>query len=303
MSVIKGKSEDESSAGASNTEQPHSEPIKGEPRAAGDELSAFDQKPKPNVGGSSPYNSDFGSLINSTAIAAILLDNHLKVNHFSPRARDVFGLQDSDIGRPLNTLRGQLENGDLEADVQSVLRTLRLVEREVRSTDGRTYLMQLTPYRTAENVVNGVIIALFDISKRVRAEADLRAAHAEVTEILESIGDAFFAVDLDWNFTYVNQRAERFMDRRREELLGKSLWKVFRENEEPQLFEKLREADSANVEQTFKAFSPKLSRWVEVSVFPGAAGRYLYFRDITERQRREENLAFLAEINTDLAGD
>jgi PAS domain S-box-containing protein len=100
----------------------------------------------------------------------------------------------------------------------------------------------------------------------------------------------------------VNRLAEQFWGRNRSELLGRSMWNLVPETDETDLHAKLRNAAQGTGEQKFEAYSKKLERWVDISVYPAATGGMsIYFRDITERKRREENLAFLAEVNSELA--
>src|SRR3712207_2211773 len=74
-------------------------------------------------------------------------------------------------------------------------------------------------------------IGQFVERRRAEAERDRslsreREARRELSGILESISDAFFAVDREWRFTYVNRRAEELWSRSREDLLGKDLWEI-----------------------------------------------------------------------------
>jgi two-component system CheB/CheR fusion protein len=278
------------------------ETSKEELQAVNEELITVNQELKVKVEELSQSNNDFRNLINSTDIGTIFLDRSLRVNHFSPRAREVFNLLEADIGRPLSDLNSRLNYAEIRSDAEKVLNSAETVERDLKSVDGKTFLMQITPYKTADSRINGVVIAFSDITKRFEAEEGLRRAHSELKGILETMSDAFYTVDRTWNFTYVNSRAERFLGRKREELIGRSLWEVFPESEERELFEKLTTAAETG-EQTFEAFSAKLKRWLEVNVSRADAGVYVYFRDISERKRREENLAFLAEINADLGVD
>ncbi|MDQ6706872.1 MAG: PAS domain S-box protein [Acidobacteriota bacterium] len=109
-------------------------------------------------------------------------------------------------------------------------------------------------------------------------------------EIVESIPEAFFAVDADWRFTYLNGRAEQIVSRRRSELVGKSLWEEFA----PALgttFE--REYRRAVAEQTpvrFESFYPPLDAWLDVRAYPIKDGLAAYLQDITDQKNTEQLL-------------
>lgn len=251
--------------------------------------------------GDNRSNIEYRDLIDSIGISAIFLDRGLRIVRFSRRAAELFGLTDSDIGGPLSDLQFCLEYPDLRADADQVLETLQMVERDVKSTDGAAYLTQMTPLIGANGEVNGVVIALTDISKRVKAEAEVRAALFTVSEIVEKISDAFFSVDRDWKLTYANRRAEQMWGLRRDAVLGKPIWNVLPGAEQSELLEKLRKVSDLPGEEKFEAFSTILNIWMEVRVHPASAGMSVYIHDITERKRRDENLAFIAEINKVLA--
>jgi len=126
-----------------------------------------------------------------------------------------------------------------------------------------------------------------------------RATSARIAAILESITDAFFAVDRGWRFTYLNREAERVLGRTREELLGKSLWDEFAASRSSIFEESYRTAVRERRAVTFEAFYSPLGRQLEVRAFPSDEGLSVYFRDITERfeaARRDRLLAEASKI-------
>ncbi len=110
-------------------------------------------------------------------------------------------------------------------------------------------------------------------------------------EILESITDAFYAVDTDWRLTYINHRAEEWWRRRREELLGTVLWDMFPEPEKTVGWQLHHQAMGERVPVHWETFSPNLKVWVDANAYPTSDGGIaVYFRDITERKKTEEVL-------------
>jgi len=105
--------------------------------------------------------------------------------------------------------------------------------------DGSTFWASvlITALRDEDGELRGFAKVTRDITARKEAEererllAQERAARERTTDILESISDAFYTVDGEWRFTYVNNRAEELWGRPREELLGKSVWEEFSEAE------------------------------------------------------------------------
>jgi PAS domain S-box-containing protein len=114
---------------------------------------------------------------------------------------------------------------------------------------------------------------------------------ARASGILESIGDAFYALDDAWRFTYVNHRAEELWGRRREDLLGRLCWDLFPGVPGTELHRALLRAAEERRTVRIETLSPVLGRWVEVAIFPGETGGLsVYFRDVEARHRAEEAL-------------
>ena len=117
--------------------------------------------------------------------------------------------------------------------------------------------------------------------------------------ILESITDAFFALDSEWRFTYVNAQAERLLARPRAELLGRVVWEEFPDAVGSVFEREYRQAAGTQTTASFEAFFPPLKMWFEVRAFPATDGSLsVFFHDITgavERRQREEFLAALAD--------
>ncbi len=122
----------------------------------------------------------------------------------------------------------------------------------------------------------------------VSAEDELRAAHQRTVEILESITDAFYAVDYDWRLTYVNRRTEELWGQKREDLLGRSLWELFPQPDEAEGFQMHQRAADQREPVSFETFSPTLQMWMDVRIYPGESGLSVYFQDTTARRAAHE---------------
>jgi PAS domain S-box-containing protein len=158
---------------------------------------------------------------------------------------------------------------------------------------GRIVELRIAPMRGG-----GVAVSLNDITERRLAEDGLKAALARSEMILESISDAFYAVDEDFRFTYINRVAEAWWERPRESLLGKVMWDEFPEaKDSPAYAAHLKAARERSVVRA-ELISPLIDRWIEVSIFPTETGLSVYFRDITARKLAEERQQLLVnELN------
>lgn len=117
-----------------------------------------------------------------------------------------------------------------------------------------------------------------------------RETSEQRTRILESITDAFVAVDEDWEFTYVNAQAEVLLERSRDELHGKNLWEEFPEAMGSRFHRKYETAIADERTVEFIEYYPPLNRWFEVKAFPLEKGLSIYFDDVTDRMEAQENL-------------
>jgi PAS domain S-box-containing protein len=116
-----------------------------------------------------------------------------------------------------------------------------------------------------------------------------RHADARVARVLEAMNAAFFALDRQWRFTYVNTEAERVLHRSREELLGGSIWDLFPAALDSDFEKHYRGAATTGEERVFEAYYPApLDAWYEVRAWPSPDGLSVYFLDITERRAAEE---------------
>lgn len=129
-----------------------------------------------------------------------------------------------------------------------------------------------------------------DITERREMENALQLSAAQHRNILESITDAFFAIDANWRFTYVNPQAERILDREPDDLLGKVIWEEYPGLKGSEFETAYRQAMDGDAPATVTAYYPDHDRWYEVHVYSAASGITIYFRNITERKRTEENL-------------
>ncbi len=115
-------------------------------------------------------NSDLKNFLDSTDIAILFLDADLHIRAFTPAMTALLHLRDSDRGRPVTDLVTRFAYDKLTEDARSVLRDLTPIEREVhiQEDNGPVYLLRIRPYRTVDNVIDGVVMTFVDISSRRR---------------------------------------------------------------------------------------------------------------------------------------
>jgi PAS domain S-box-containing protein len=128
------------------------------------------------------------------------------------------------------------------------------------------------------------------INKVLAAEAivlEKQAAKVQLANILETVTDAFVALDTNWYYTYVNQRAGQLFNRRPEDLIGKHIWTEFPEGVGQKFYHTCYEAVAEQKIIAIEEYYPPWDRWFENRIYPTKDGLSIFFQDITRRKLAE----------------
>ena len=147
-----------------------------------------------------------------------------------------------------------------------------------------------TPVQGPDGAVELVAGSTRDITARKHAEITLQVSEEKTRQILESINDAFFAVDQDWCFTYLNTQAGIVLERSPGDLLGKNIWMEFPELAGSEFERVYRRVGDEKIASSTIAFDAGHNRWHEVHTYPAPNGITVYLRDVTEQVRAKEAL-------------
>lgn len=147
---------------------------KEEMQSLNEELQTVNQELQAKVEELSQTSNDMKNLLDSTDIAILFLDNSFKIRRFTPRVAKLFKLIPSDVGRPITDVNTILDYPDFSDDVQEVLRTLVFCEKSIPTFDDCWFSIRIMPYRTLENVIDGVVITCSDITEAKQLESKLR---------------------------------------------------------------------------------------------------------------------------------
>jgi PAS domain S-box-containing protein len=245
-------------------------------------------------------------LLDNTHDAVIATDERFIVSAWNKGAEEVYGWRsDEALGRPIGEV---IEPGLSEEQMSEALRELAEEGRSrneliTRRKDGTpVYIEGITAaLRGEQGRITGYLSINRDVGERRRAEEALEESHRRIENILESFSDAFFAVDNEWRFTYINERALGRMQRadgedsghtpsRREDLLGKNLWEAFPGLVGTEFDHKYREARCEHQTAAFEAYYPPSGNWYEVHAYPSEEGLSVYLQDVTERKTVDDAL-------------
>ncbi len=147
---------------------------KEEMQSLNEELMTVNAELQHKIDELSRSSNDMKNLLNSTNIATLFLDNHLKVKRFTTPVADIIKLIPTDVGRPVSDIASSLKGVDLTEEVMHVLNSMACKEAEVQTADDRSYFMRISPYRTIGDVIDGAVVTFTDISGLKKMERSLR---------------------------------------------------------------------------------------------------------------------------------
>ena len=189
-------------------------------------------------------NNDMNNLLAGTGIGTVFVDHDLRILRFTPAASRIINLIPGDVGRPLSHVVSNLVGYDrLMEDARKVLDTLVPVEVEVRASDGEWYTLRILPYRTLENVVEGVVITFVCVTEVVRTRGAQRRADEllRLAVVVRDAADAITVQRLDGSILAWNPGAVRMYGWTEEEAL--------RMNVRDRIPIELRDGELARMEQ------------------------------------------------------
>lgn len=178
-------------------------------------------------------NNDMKNLMDSTNTPTIFLDNNLLIKRFTSDATKVVNLISSDIGRPINHIATKLKYDQFIDDAQEVLRTLIFKEIEVQTNEGVWFQMRIMPYRTINNIIDGVVVTFTNINnlKTAYEEVDklnkeLLFAHEYADNIINTVKESLIILDQDLIVVSANRAFYEIFNTSAEKTVGKYLYKL-----------------------------------------------------------------------------
>jgi PAS domain S-box-containing protein len=201
------------------------------------------------------------------------------------------------------------------------------IEYRLRRYDGEYRWVVSTglPLYRPDRTFAGYIGSCIDISDRKQAEQErvmglsreqaarkqaeetaqaLLSANARITNILESITDAFVAFDSNWKFTYINHKAQEIFGNLQAELIGKNIWEIYPWAVDLPCYKIATQALADKVTVEYEEFVPLWNKWLKVRFYPSDSGFSAYIQDVSDRKQSEaalkasqEKLRMLAESN------
>lgn len=212
--------------------------------------------------------NDMKNLLENVNIGTIFLDDHLAIRRYTREAVKVYRLAPADTGRPLADIRSLIQNVDLIPDAQAVLDTLIPRESVVLTQHNEWFLVRIIPYRTLENVIDGVVMTFSDISalkaveeELIRQTEEARAARDYAQSIVDTVREPLVVLNARFEVVSASRAFYRTFGVRPEETEGKTLFSLGNNQWDiPRLHELLENV--LPKDQSFENFSVE-------HVFPG----------------------------------
>jgi PAS domain S-box-containing protein len=251
------------------------------------------------------------ALVQNIEDAIVATDATFRLTVWNGGAERLYGYAASEaLGRDARDIAAYAGDASrLELELSETGRSR--VELTARRKDGTSIEVELVvvAIRDANGEVTGYLGIHRDVREQKRAEQALRGAQRQTETVLESITDAFVAVDDQWRYTYVNDRALRRLQIRsgqpltRNDVLGESIWEMFPDAVGTAVYDAYHEAMREQRAVELETYFAPSDEWVEAHAYPSQEGLSIYYRDITdrktaeqERERRAGQQALVAEL-------
>ncbi len=225
-------------------------------------------------------------------------DPATKIAKYDQRFREIFGVTGSE--RPNEEILARLHPEDLPRVWTAVEAALNPVEPKPYSIEYRVLREDgSTRWVEAHGLANfqgeGTARWASSFVGTVTDVTDRKQIGEQAREILESITDAFFSLDRNWRFNYVNPQAEHVLGRSPGDLIGNIIWEVY-PGLNGSVFEPVyRNAMDHRVAGSVTSYYPDHDRWYEVRTYPAPNGISIYFRNVTEAKKSEDERLRLSE--------
>ena len=170
--------------------------------------------------------NDMKNLLDNINIGTLFLDANLRIKRITRDAMKLYRLVDTDIGRSIFDIKSNIAGDDLLSYARGVLETLLPFEREVSTTNGNYYLARIQPYRTLDNVINGVVMTFTDITLRVTAEEQKKQASQLAEAIVNTVSQPLLVLDSDLKVIAAGQAFYRYFHTTPEETIGRQIYQL-----------------------------------------------------------------------------
>ena len=239
-------------------------------------------------------NDDLNNYFRSSEIAQIFVDRYLRIRKFNPVAIKMINLIEGDIGRPIEHISTNIRNANLLRDINTVVETEKLVEREVELSNGSISLMKIMPYLRRDKQIDGVVITFVDISGMKELDNIIKGVfNSSISAVM-----AFKAIYndrekiIDFKWTAANYATDELLGKSQNEYIGYSLQEVFPELLIKGLFEKCAQVVTTGIplHTEIQLNNKGNTEWFEIVATKMKDGLVVTLTNINDKKEAEEKL-------------
>ena len=264
-------------------------------QSTNEELETVNAELESKVNELTGTSNDLSNLLGSTEIASLFLDNDLCIKRFTPATKELFSFIDSDIGRPIRHIVHNLKYENLLTDIKQVLKKLGSIEKELQDKNGHWFLIRILPYRTLENVIDGVVITFIDITTQKQAQIVADDSRIFTEGILNTIREPLLVLDDTMHVISANRAFYKMFKVSQEDTdgvllyeLGNKQWNITKlKTLLEEILPKCSELNDFEVTHDFPSIGRKTMRLNARQIFREAMSTrtvLLAFEDITSKK-------------------
>jgi two-component system, chemotaxis family, CheB/CheR fusion protein len=202
------------------------ETSKEELQSVNEELITVNSELQAKIDQLAGMQNDMKNLLDNTHIGTVFLDEEMNIRRFTREATAIYRLVSTDIGRPLSDIKSNFDGEALLIQAKSVLETLIPFEQEVQTHDGTWYLVRIQPYRTLDNVIEGIVLTFTGISKRVEAENAVRLARDLAESVVDTIDEPLLVMDGDFKVISANRSFYQYFHVAVADTVGRKIYEL-----------------------------------------------------------------------------
>lgn len=244
----------------------------------------------------------FQKIIEYSSVGIILIDSQWNIIYNNSSASTTLGQKKAFLGKTLSTLIHPEDICILNELIQRILQDAHAMERStVRFLHPNKEFIWVQCSFTnmlEEAEVEAILCNFVDISEQKFNELQLLKQADQIAELLETMTDAFIALDENLCYAYVNAQVLKLTQKIKEELIGRHIWDVFPDAVGSATYQAIQTALVERKYVTNTDFYPPLLLWQENRVYPSADGVSVFIRDITKQKNEEQHLKLLESVVT-----
>ncbi|WP_240359659.1 chemotaxis protein CheB [Pyxidicoccus trucidator] len=150
-------------------------------------------------------NGDLVNLVNVVDIPVLILDLERRIRRFTPKTRSIMNILPSDVGRPISDITLNISVVDLDSQIAEVIETAVMRESEVQDRAGRWHRMQIRPYKTTEDQIEGAMVSLIDIDALKHHVRQVEWARDYAASIVEAVQVPLLVLDKELRVLSANR--------------------------------------------------------------------------------------------------